>query len=167
MYRKLEVIALERELNSTQTPFRDRWRFIRRTKDRDNLLRDLRNCTKELGKLISPTEQQYNNAGKYREEVATAPKVQGRLLAAQSTRIHDLISGLYNVMGKCWNCSCSTTHDVKFLLEDVSGSRHGTISSIDFFVFADTPSAHPRWWQEAKVCLISDRQVFDQQNTRK
>ncbi|KAK0726074.1 hypothetical protein B0H67DRAFT_599016 [Lasiosphaeris hirsuta] len=154
-YEKLRKFQEDRDAGSTSSTFWERFKFLRREKDRETSLKNLETWNKRIETIIEPTCK--------RQKAISAPVAVPE--SGSSLQLRQLSRRLFDSLGGCWVCSCHVRHEARFCLASCRGSykKHATVDqvgiSFDFLVSHQHRDA-TSMWHEGTVMTQKTRQVL-------
>lgn len=146
MYEKLKRFQADQASGNTSSGFLERFKFLKRKRDRDACLERLHRWNKIIGRL----------ADRVCEPVETAknPFVNQN---PPSSQLRTLSQRLFVTLSKCWNCSCQAQHEAKICLSSCGNYNKDPVEFGLFFDFlVSDPQCQGLWkWYDATVTIKS------------
>lgn len=148
MYQKLRRFQAERFSGGTSTSFWERFKFLKKEKDRDACLANLRTWNTRIGIVIEHAHRKYVS----RKAVSMEHK-------GPSSQLRTLSQRLFTALSKCWACDCTSRHEARFCLASCNNlKRDPTEYGISFDFLVSHTSCHTtQKWREGTVTIRNPR----------
>lgn len=146
MYEKLKRFQADHASRNISSDFLERFKFLKRQKDRDACLKRLERWNSIIGRLVDRVSNSCENA----KTLSVKPK-------PPSSQLRTLSQRLFVALSKCWNCSCQAQHEAKFCLSSCGNFNKDPVECGLFFDFlvSHTQSQGLWKWYEATVTIKS------------
>lgn len=151
MYEKLKVFQADHAGKNISSDFLERFKFLKRQKDRDVCLKRLKLWNSVVGRLVDRVSHTCETA----KTLSVKPK-------PPSSELRTLSQRLFVALSKCWNCSCKAQHEAKFCLSSCGNfnNRNFDEDPVECGLFFDFLISHTQaqglWkWYEATVTIKS------------
>ncbi|KAK3384602.1 hypothetical protein B0T24DRAFT_93051 [Lasiosphaeria ovina] len=155
IFKKLKKFQEDRDAGSTLSTFWERFKFLRREKDRETCLKNLRTWNKRVGTVIGPACEAAE-----RQKAVSAPVVVPE--SGFSLQLRTLSRRLFDALGGSWLCGCDVRHEARFCLASCGGryKEYATVDqvviSFDFLVSHQHRDA-TGMWREGTVMIQKTR----------
>jgi len=130
---------------------------LRRQKDRETCLKNLRAWNKKVDTVIGPACEAAERQKFYSAPVPVAPvPVPG---SGSSLQLRRLSRRLFDTLGGCWVCDCDARHEARFCLASCGGLACGKYATaeqggISFDFLVSHQHRNTTWmWREATVMI--------------
>lgn len=161
MFNELLQFANYRQSQTTSSTFIERFRFFKKTKDRDRCLRSLSKWNSRLQSLIESSQRPHP-----RNVTATicVPATSNNPWNSYVLRIKDpaakvclLTRDLYNVLRRSWNCNCG--HEAKLCLNIHKPEKFfsDVEAEFGFLISWSSEERSDRAWREGIVGIKSSK----------
>jgi len=154
MYEKLRKFQGDRDSGTTLSTFADRFRFLRREKDRETCLKNLQTWNKRIAIVIGPACEAAES-----QKAVSAPIVSPH--TASSLQLRKLSRRLFDALRRYWVCPCDVRHEARFSLASCGRSENCAMSdriSFDFLITASRQHQDASWqWREGTIEIRKTR----------